>query len=324
MKILVTGCAGFIGSSLVDSLLKLGHAVIGVDNFDLSYSKAIKQQNMLDAAKHKNFKFINVDVTDGKLLKSALAKYSLDAIINLASPERMRDFDVDPVFYVKTSVVGTINLLELAKEKGVKIFIYASASSVYGNTRKTPYLEKHYLTRPLTPYSASKRSGEEMCYVYSKKYGISAIVLRIFSTYGPRISPHQKIFYILNQARKNKDISVYKDSGRDFVYVDDVAYAIISCLRKRLGYQIINIGLGVSYSIKDVALEIVKLMNSKSKVIEESNIDEIQRYTYSDIKKANKLLGYIPRIRLLYGLAATVGWFNQEVRNNRVFYKEYL
>ena len=162
-----------------------------------------------------------------------------------------------------------------------------------------------------------------MCYVYSKRYGISVIVLRIFSTYGPRISPHQKIFYILSCAAKGKDITVYKNSGRDFVYVDDVVYALISCLKKRLGYQIINIGSGVSYSIKDVALEIIKLMNSKSKIIERKNVDEIQKFTYSNIKKANKLLGYIPRFSLLDGLASTVRWFSQEVYNNKD-YRRYI
>lgn len=316
-NILVTGAAGFIGSHLVERLLEEGYQVTGIDNFDPFYSKEIKLKNLEKARTNKNFKFIELDIRDNNKLKSELID-TYDAIAHLAAKAGVRPSIIDPIGYQETNVYGTQNLLEFAKEKNIKQFIYASSSSVYGINPNVPWKETDCVLNPISPYASSKISGELLGHVYSHIHKIRFIALRLFTVYGPRQRPDLAIHKFVKNGIEGKPIPFYGDgtTRRDYTYVDDIVNGFLAALNyNKSHYEIINLGNHHNISLAEL-VEIIQTHIGKDLIIERlpkqpGDVDQ----TFADISKAKTLLNWNPNTPLTEGIKNFIKYF-KEIRSN--------
>lgn len=313
-KILVTGAAGFIGSHLVEKLLAEGYQVTGIDNFDPFYSKEIKLQNLKEANENKNFRFIELDIRDNIKLKVEL-KEDFDAIAHLAAKAGVRPSIIDPIGYQETNVYGTQNLLEFAKEKNIRQFIYASSSSVYGINPNVPWKETDFVLNPISPYASSKISGELLGHVYSHIHNIRFIGLRLFTVYGPRQRPDLAIHKFVKNGFEGKPIPFYGDGStkRDYTFVNDIVNGIMAAINyTNSNYEIIN--LGNHHNI--FLAELVKIIQShigKELIIERlpKQPGDVEQ-TYADISKAKSLLKWEPKTDINTGIEKFVQWYKNK------------
>jgi len=306
MKILVAGSAGFIGHKLCERLCGDGHAVIGIDcytdDYSVPYKKSITKRLL---SEYKNFKFEKIDILDFTSLKSFFDKDNdIEVVINMTSPATLRASFDDPYPYHNINATGTLNLLECAKDlHKLKKFIQASSSSVYGNTKKVPFLEKHSFLKPINPYGASKVAAETYCQIYSEMYGFSTIVFRIFSAYGPGIRPTAGIAKFISQIKETGSIDkVYKGVSRDYIYIDDILDAICLSLKKRLSFQIVNIASGRSFSTEEIINVLKKLMNVEFEVNYAPATNIEIGITRGSTHRAKKILGFSAKVGLEEGL----------------------
>lgn len=307
MKILVTGCAGFIGSHLGERLIKEGYEVVGIDCFTDYYSREIKESNIEWLKKQPNFRFIEKDLLELDLVN--LLK-DIDYVFHEAAQPGVRaswgkDFEI----YVKDNILTTQYLLEAAKEVNIKKFIYASSSSIYGDAETYPTPED---TRPapVSPYGVTKLAGEHLCQLYFKNYKVPVIILRYFTVYGPRQRPDMAFHKFMKAILEGKKIIVYGDGTqtRDFTYVDDVIEANILAMKSDAVGEVFNIGGGSRISINDT-LEILRHITNRKvrvKYIEKQKGDV--RHTSADISKADKVIGYTPRWDVRSGLKVEWEW----------------
>lgn len=318
MNILVAGSAGFIGSPLCDKLCLLNHRVIGVDNYSLSYSPKIKQKRTNVLKKHDKFTFVEADITNQFSVDKVFRTYKkIDVIINLASLETSEKSPNYPIEVINTHVIGTTNLLEAARKYKIEKFILGSASSVYGDTKKIPFLESHAYTKPINSYAASKLAAESLAEVYSYNYGIKTVAFRIFSTYGPGMPPGRGIYKFIDQGYKEGKIDkLYTGAARDYIYVTDVVDGIVSSLKKRLTYQVINLCSGVNYTNEEIIEKLSVVMNKKIKVKTHKTPNSILLETLGSVEKAKKMLGFLPKIDIETGLYKTYQWYLKELSNS--------
>ncbi len=313
MKILVTGGAGFIGSHVVDMLLEKGDEVTVIDNFDRFYDPLIKEENLKSVVGHKNFKLYKDDILNREKLAEIFSANDFELIIHLAAKAGVRPSIDDPRGYYKTNVEGTLNLLEECKRTGIKKFIFASSSSVYGNNRKVPFSESDNVDYPISPYAATKKAGELLCHNYHHLYGIEIFCLRFFTVYGPRQRPDLAIYKFFNLVERNDAIPVYGDGStcRDYTYIDDILDGISKSIEKLKGYEIINLGESRTVILNDLISQIEKVTGKKiqRKILGMQPGDVMQ--TYADITKARKLLGYDPKTDLEAGLKTFYEWFKK-------------
>ncbi len=319
MHILVTGGAGFIGSSLIEELLKKGHCVLCVDNFDEYYNVEFKKEN-IRLLKNKNLKVLKIDIEDRGRLRKALARYHFDKVIHLAARVGVRNSFMNPDKYIKTNVLGTLNILKLAKELGVKDIIYAGSSSVYGNDALLPSSEKEASVKPLNPYAMSKRSAELLCYVFHQMYGLNITILRFFTVYGPKGRPDMAPYIFTEAILRGKQIKVNGEGSatRDFTNIKDIVRGIMLAVGKPFGYEIINLGNSNPVSIKKFIRILEKIIGKKAKIKYLLKVLGESKDTFADTKKAKKLLGFSAQISLEVGLAEFVNWF----KSNRL--KHYV
>lgn len=311
-KILVTGAAGFIGSHLVEKLLNEGYLVTGIDNFDPFYSKEIKLENLKQAKQHPNFRFVELDIRDNNKIKSGLNE-DFDAIAHLAAKAGVRPSIIDPIGYQETNVYGTQNLLEFAKEKNIKQFVYASSSSVYGINPNLPWKETDYVLNPISPYASSKISGELLGHVYSHIHKIRFIGLRLFTVYGPRQRPDLAIHKFVKNGIEGKPIPFYGDgtTKRDYTFVDDIVNGLMAAIEYTLtDYEIINLGNHHNISLSELVESIQKYIG-KELILEKlpkqpGDVDQ----TYADITKAKLLLKWEPKTDINTGIEKFVRWYN--------------
>ncbi|OHB77561.1 MAG: epimerase, partial [Planctomycetes bacterium RBG_16_55_9] len=223
MKVLVTGAAGFIGSHLCERLLDDGRTVVGVDNFDDFYDPHIKRQNIKDCQENENFHLVAADIRDHEAMDRVISA-GVDVIVHLAARAGVRPSIIQPVLYADVNINGTMVLLEAVKKHGIKKFIFASSSSVYGNNEKVPFSEEDNVDFPISPYAATKKAGELICHTYHHLYTISVTCLRFFTVYGPRQRPDLAIHKFARLIEEGKSIPVYGDGSmmRDFTYIDDI------------------------------------------------------------------------------------------------------
>jgi len=322
--ILLTGCAGFIGSSLLDRLLKDGYRVIGVDNFNDYYDYRQKQENISKALKNKNFRLIKKNILN--LDKDLFDSVEIDLIIHLAARAGVRPSIKDPLLYEKVNCEGTLKILELMKELKIKKMIFGSSSSVYGNLDKVPFQEDSP-TQPISPYGVTKRAGELMCQTYSQLYGMQILALRFFTVYGPRNRPDMAAYKFTKAINEGKVIEIYgKGTARDFTYVDDivegitraigflhsrneVAPAVRSGSERTSWFEIINLGNSSPVTVEEFIKKIEKIVSKKAKVKQTKLPPGDVRQTYADISKAKKLLNWEPKIKLEKGLEKFGKWF---------------
>ena len=315
MTILVTGGAGFIGSHLVDRLLEEGHSVLTIDNFDPFYPRSVKEHNIARHREHDAFTLCEADIRDGEALRSAVDR-PVDCIVHLAAKAGVRPSIKDPVAYQEVNVKGTQNMLELARERGVKQFVFGSSSSVYGTNPNVPWREDDHVLKPISPYAGTKVSGELLGHVYSHLYDIRFLALRFFTVYGPRQRPDLAIHKFLRLMRKGEPITLYGDgrTRRDYTYVDDIVDGIMAAIGYRGSmYEIINLGNNRTVEL----LELVEAMERASGLTANKAFGPEQpgdvRQTWADVGKAGELLGYKPDYDLEKGLARFAEWFGVKV-----------
>lgn len=315
MNILLTGCAGFIGSHTLEKLLKDNHKIVGVDNFDPFYAREIKNQNLSNISSD-NFKLIEADLADLETYQKIdflNESDSFDAIIHLAARAGVRPSIEDPLGYQRANVIATQNLLEYAKKHTIKQFIFASSSSVYGVNPNVPWRENDLVLKPISPYASTKVSCELMGHVYSQLFGIRFLGLRFFTVYGPRQRPDLAINKFVRLIKEGKFIPVFGDglSRRDYTYIDDIVSGIMGALNyDGSDYEIFNLGNDQTVTLTEL-IETIEL-----KMGQKANIDKLPDQpgdvpqTWADINKAKTLLGYMPKTSFSKGIEKYIASIN--------------
>lgn len=313
MKILITGAAGFIGSHLSENLLNEGHQIVGFDNFDPFYDRAVKERNLEKSLSNELFTLIEGDLNNSGDMKNLFSGQEYDVVIHLAAKAGVRPSIENPLDYTKVNVNGTQNLLEMMKSEGLKRLVFASSSSVYGNSKDVPYNEEMNVNNPISPYAATKVAAEVLCYTYWQLFGISVTCLRFFTVYGPRQRPEMAIAKFIRKAYNGESISVFGDgrSSRDFTYIDDIIQGVVSAVHKDLGYEIINLGESTTIELNSLIALIEKLTGKEVKkdYLEMQPGDVFT--TYADISKAKKLLNYNPTTNMEEGISKYIQWLEK-------------
>ncbi len=315
MKALVTGAAGFIGSHLAERLLKDGWTVVGVDSFDAFYDPRIKRRNLAGCLSHPAFRLIEGDIRDRTAMEQAVEP-DTNAIVHLAARAGVRPSIAEPALYADVNINGTITLLELARERGIPKFVFASSSSVYGNNKKVPFSESDNVDFPISPYAATKKAGELICHTYHHLYGMAINCLRFFTVYGPRQRPDLAIHKFARLIEDGKPIPVYGNGSmmRDFTYIDDILNGVVAAMDRCTGYEIYNLGESQPISVNDLIAELEHALGKKANrqclPVQPGDVDR----TFADVAKARAQLGYRPSTDIRTGLARFVAWF-REMRN---------
>ena len=347
-KNLVTGCAGFIGSKIVELLLERGDNVIGVDNLNNAYPPSLKEWRLAQLKKFPTFEFERLDITNFDELKELFQQYTFDAVMNLAARAGVRASVENPWSYVETNITGTLNLLELCKKQrsptvhpggttssyrkefGVKKFLLASPrtsecassrlsvaniSSIYGvgagvSASPMPFREDQKTDFQLSPYAASKKGAESLAYTYHYLYGIDITIPRYFTVYGPAGRPDMSIFKFIHRIAEGLPIPVYGDGSqeRDFTYIDDIARGSIAAL-KPLSFEIINLGSDRPVKVNHVIHLIEQYLGKKAQIEFQPRHPADVHATWADISKAKELLGWCPLVSIEQGIQNTVEWY---------------
>jgi UDP-glucuronate 4-epimerase len=311
MKILVTGAAGFIGSHVCEHFLRLGHSVIGLDNFDPFYSKKIKHLNIAGIINDREFAFYDADIRNGDTLNRIFAASKFDVVIHLAAKAGVRPSIESISEYYDVNVNGTISLLETMKRNNVTNLIFASSSSVYGNNQKVPFSESDFVDNPISPYASSKKSGELLCHVYSHLYGFNITCLRFFTVFGPRQRPDLAIHKFTKLIVEGKPIPFYGDgsTARDYTYIEDIVDGITCAFKNLHGYRIYNLGESRLVNL----LELIRTLETFLKKRALLNRLPMQsgdvKITYADISKAKFEIGYDPKTSFQDGIKEFVRWY---------------
>ena len=337
MNYIVTGGSGFIGSHLVEHLLKNGHSVINIDNFDDFYDYKIKIKNTLESVdktmefsfhqkeldiqklifetSSKNYQLYYQDIRDKEGLEKIFQKHKIDLVIHLAALAGVRPSIERPLEYEEVNIKGTMNLWELCKDFQIRKFINASSSSVYGNNRNTSFSEEDSVDQPISPYAATKRCGEILGHVYHHLYGIDIIHLRFFTVYGPRQRPDLAIHKFTKLIAENKEIPFYGDgsTARDYTYIDDIIEGILKSIlhieTHHKVYEIINLGESEVINLNEMVTAIENELETKSlKTDLPMQPGDVEK-TNANIEKAKTLIGYQPRTHFQNGIKKFVEWF---------------
>ena len=308
---LVTGVAGFVASKVAEFLLADGHTVLGVDNLNDAYDVRLKYWRLDQIKDHANFEFHCFDITDLASLR-ALFDTKFDAVINLAARAGVRQSVENPWVYYETNVTGTLNLLEMCKESGVKKFVLASTSSLYGKGNPMPYREDANTNHPLSPYAASKKAAEALCYTYHYLYEIDVTVFRYFTVYGPAGRPDMSLFRFVQWISEGRPVRVFGDGqqSRDFTYVDDIARGTIAGL-KPLGYEVINLGSDKPIVLMDAIRVVEESVGMRAMIEYEPRYAADVMATWASIWKAEQLLGWKPKVPFHQGVAQLVAWYRE-------------
>lgn len=316
MNILITGAAGFIGSHLTEKLLKLGHSVTGIDNFDPFYPRDIKISNLEECVGHKSFTFIEGDILDIETLLDS-HNSSFDIVIHLAAKAGVRPSIENPEEYIRNNIDGTHSVLQWMNKRNIKKLVFASSSSVYGNNKKIPFSEYDPVNSPISPYAFTKKSCELLNYTYHHLYGFSVINLRFFTVFGPRQRPDLAIHKFFNLIYDNKPITIYGDgtTSRDYTFIDDIINGIVSSANliatsEKL-FEIINLGNNKPVALKDLVKQIQSVAGRNAIIttlpLQEGDVD----LTFADISYATGILKYNPSISMEEGLRHFKNWFEK-------------
>jgi UDP-glucuronate 4-epimerase len=324
-RYLVTGVAGFIASKVVEFLLGDGHIVTGVDNLNDAYDVRIKHWRLDQIKDRPNFTFRRLDICDRESLRNVFLSTSetencqlptghrpFDAVINLAARAGVRQSVENPWVYFETNVIGTLNLLELCRECGVNKLVLASSSGLYGGSNPMPYREDANTDRPISPYAASKKAAEALCYSYHHLYHIDVTVLRYFTVYGPAGRPDMSLFRFVQWIHEGRPVVVYGDGqqSRDFTYVKDIARGTLAGLRP-VGYEVINLGSDTPVVLMNAIRLVEDLVGKKATLEYRPRHPADVLATWADIGKAERLLGWRPKMRFEEGVRQTVNWYEK-------------
>lgn len=314
MQILITGGAGFIGSTLADRLLIDGCKLVVIDNFSDYYDKNLKEQNVEPNLNNPNYKLYRGDICDKEFIQKVFSENKIDKVIHLAACAGVRTSIEKPLEYVYSNVYGTVNILECMKKFNIKKIVFASSSSVYGNCTAEKFSEDLKISEPISPYAATKSSCEQFIHTYSKLYNICAVCLRFFTVYGPRQRPDLAIRKFTESMIKDKGITVYGNgtSLRDYTYIDDIISGICAAIEyNKTNYEIINLGGGNPITVNQVIETLEKALDKTAKIkympIQPGDVQK----TICDITKAKNLLGYTPKTGFEEGIDKFIEWLNR-------------
>src|SRR6266567_4289748 len=312
-NILITGGAGFIGSHLVDQLLGEGAwNVTVVDDFNDFYDPSLKRTNISAHLANPNFKVIEADLRDRAALERAFANANYDCIAHLGARAGVRPSLRQPRLYVETNVNGTLNLLELARARGIKQFIFGSSSSVYGINSKVPFSEDDPIFNPISPYAATKAAGELLCHSYAHLYGMRIMCLRFFTVYGARQRPDLAIHKFAKLITEGKPIPVFGDgtTRRDYTYIDDIIAGMRAAIDYQASkYEVINLGESRTVELRELISLLEKALGRRAEIDWQPMQPGDVPQTFADISKARRLLGYDPKMQIEEGIQGFVEWF---------------
>ena len=310
-KILITGCAGFIGMHLSELLVKNGYDVIGVDNLNNYYDVNLKLDRLKNLNAYHNFKFEKIDITDKNALSNIFITSKPFKVVNLAAQAGVRYSLTNPQAYIESNVSGFVNVLESCRYHGVEGLIYASSSSVYGSNEKIPFSEKDRIDKPLSIYGASKISNELMAKSYHSLYGLKSTGLRFFTVYGPWGRPDMAMYIFTKKILENEPIQLFNHGimDRDFTYIDDIISGVASAVENNYDNEIFNLGNNKSESLTDLVEIIEKKLDKKAIIeFEPMQLGDVKN-TFADIEKAKKKLGYAPKFNMKKGVENFIDWY---------------
>ncbi len=310
--VLVTGAAGFIGSHAAEALLRRGARVIGVDNFCDFYDRSWKENNLKSVIAGK-IDIEEVDITDGARIGGIVARAKPDAILHLAAMAGVRPSIEQPAYYARVNVEGLTHLLEAAVQQKVPKFLFASSSSVYGNLGRVPFNEDDPVSEPVSPYAATKRAGELMCYTYWHLYRLPVFCLRFFTVFGPRQRPDLAIHKFTRLISQGQPVPLFGDgsTSRDYTFVEDTVAGIMAAMDRCDRYRVYNLGGSSPVSLKQLVDELEKAIGKRA-IIERKPAQpgDVER-TFADLTRSRSELGYEPKVSLAEGLSRFVEWFNE-------------
>ena len=318
MKILLTGVAGFIASKTAELLLKEGHEVFGLDNLNDYYDINLKDYRLDTLKNVNNFTFYKADIENLSELDSIFKKHKFDAVMNLAARAGVRYSIENPDIYVSTNMQGNLNLLNLCKKYSIKKYVLASTSSLYAG-KPMPFLESLDVSEPISPYAATKKGAEAMCYTYHHLYDIDVSIVRYFTVYGPLSRPDMAQLRFMKWIDNNEAIDLYGngEQARDFTHVTDIALGSIAAL-KDLGFEIINLGGGQNpISVNTMINKFESLLNKKASINHLPFNKADMEVTFADISKAKRILNWEPKISFEEGILDCV----KHYKDHYDFYK---
>jgi UDP-glucuronate 4-epimerase len=318
-RVLLTGGAGFIGSHLSEALLRRGLQLSVIDSLDDFYSPAAKRGNLEEVRKVGNFEFCELDLCDFDAIRQAISKLRPDTIIHLAARAGVRPSIENPQLYERVNVAGTVNLLEAARQLGVKRFIFGSSSSVYGVTNRVPFVEDDPCLHPISPYAATKLAGEFFCHTYAHLYGLSTVCLRFFTVYGPRQRPDLAIRKFATLMEAGKPIPVFGDGsmGRDYTFVDDTVAGVLAAVEYQFPpggtpFDIFNLGNSHPVSLNEL-IATLERVTGRTAIRDQRELQPGDvPITWANIEKSSRMLGYRPATSLAEGLEKFVRWLRHE------------
>lgn len=316
MRVLVTGGAGFIGSHTTAALLQRGDEVVCIDNFhDLYYDPALKWKRIQPFQENSAWALYQGDIRDAELLEQVFGKEKIDKIIHLAALAGVRNSLRYPQLYEEVNVKGTLNMLEVARRHEIRNFVFASSSSVYGDRSHAPFREEEPADWPVSPYAATKRAGELLCYTYHHLYDIPATCLRFFTVYGPQGRPDMALYLFTSAIFGGQEVWMFGDgtSQRDYTFIGDTVAGVLAALDMDLGFEIINLGNCRTTALRDFIELIERACGREARIHQLPMQPGDVKLTCADITKAQQLLGYDPHTPIEEGVRIFVDWFRREV-----------
>ncbi len=314
-RVLVTGAAGFIGSTLVERLLDEGREVVGLDAFDAFYDEALKRRNLAVAMRSARYRLVRTDIRDVEGVDRLFAEGRFEGVVHLAALAGVRPSLLDPARYADVNVNGSTTIFAAATRHGAPRIVFASSSSVYGERSDGPFRETDCVDRPVSPYAATKKAGELLAHSFHHAYGLSISCARIFTAFGPRQRPDLAIRKFAARMQNGEPVPILGDGSavRDFTYVDDLVSGLVAALDRHEGYAVMNFGAGRMVSVLDVVRELERALGVSAKIeFLPAQTGDVSR-TWADISLAKRALGYAPRISLEEGIARFVAWWKEQL-----------
>ena len=318
MNIIVTGAAGFIGSHLCQRLVSQGYNVTGIDSFLDYYPRWIKEMNLADLKSNSSFKFIENNILEldwNSLLEG------VDIVIHLAAQAGVRaSWGKSFLIYTKNNIEATQLMLEASKEKKLKKFVFASTSSIYGDTDDIPMKESS-VVKPVSPYGVTKLAAEGLCNLYWKNYGVPCVSLRYFTVYGPRQRPDMAFYRFILALLENREITIFEDGNqtRDFTFVDDIVTGTELAATKGINGRIYNLGGGSRISVNEAIAMLQEITGKELKVNYAEKQKGDMRHTFASTEQAKQDLDYLPQIKLNEGLTQEFRWLEDLYRRGLTY-----
>ena len=310
-KILVTGCAGFIGMHLSKKLLKEGFQVIGIDNLNNYYDINLKKNRLKVLKQFKNFIFKKIDIVDYKNLNLLFLDFKPDKVVNLAAQAGVRYSLKNPNAYITSNIEGFMNILECCRHHSIKGLIYASSSSVYGANTKIPFDIKDNVNKPISIYAASKKANELMAHSYSHLFQLRTTGLRFFTVYGPWGRPDMAMYIFADKISNGQEIEVFNHGQmqRDFTYIDDIINGIVNSIKHNYNCEIFNLGNSKTENLIDMIKLLEAEIGEKAKIKFKNIQPGDVKKTFADIEYSRKKINYHPKISIDKGIPAFIDWY---------------